>query len=288
MAEYKITPELASELTRFVYDQTGYHTIVCNEEGVITGDSAGSRLGITHPGAKRILRGEVDAVFVSADDVAQNPNLKEGQNYPVIVNGKRVGTFGIAGKLEYTQPIAKVVTALFSARLKAITDAGQVEQVAGAVAENVQQAAAAIEEMSASSEEMAAATDRVAKISDDTVRKVRETTKIIDMSRSIATQTKLLSLNASIEAARAGVHGRGFAVVAQEMQKLSQLSAEATESINSILGEIQTSIITVIDGITQSAAASAEQARAMQEIIHMVENVQGSTTALVQSFTSKK
>ncbi|HML32729.1 methyl-accepting chemotaxis protein [Sporomusa sphaeroides] len=284
MADHKITKELADELTRFVYNQTGYHTIVCDSNAVIIGDSAGTRLGITHSGAQRILRGEVDAVFVGPEDVAKNPNLKEGQNYPVAVDGVRLGTFGIAGKLEYTQPIAKVVTALFSARLKAMADAGQVRLVAGTVSENVQQAAAAIEEMSASAEEMAATTEKVAKISDEAVTKVKETNKIIDMSRSIATQTKLLSLNASIEAARAGTHGRGFAVVAQEMQKLAQSSAEATENINTILGEIQTSISAVIQGINQSAAVSAEQARAMQEIIHMVENVQASTNKLVESF----
>lgn len=284
MAEYKITKELADELTRFVYNQTGYHTIVCDNNAVIIGDSAGTRLGITHSGAQRILRGEVDAVFVGPEDVAKNPNLKEGQNYPVAVDGVRLGTFGIAGKLEYTQPIAKVVTALFSARLKAIFDADQVRLVADTVSENVQQAAAAIEEMSASSEEMAATTERVAKISDEAVTKVKETNKIIDMSRSTATQTKLLSLNASIEAARAGIHGRGFAVVAQEMQKLAQSSAEATENISKILGEIQTSISAVIQGINQSAAVSSEQARAMQEIIHMVENVQTSTSKLVESF----
>lgn len=284
MADYKITKELADELTRFVYTQTGYHTIVCDSNAVIIGDSAGTRLGITHSGAQRILRGEVDAVFVGPEDVAKNPEMKEGQNYPVAVDGVRLGTFGIAGKLEYTQPIAKVVTALFSARLKAMADAGQVQLVAGTVSENVQQAAAAIEEMSASSEEMAATTEKVAKISDEAVTKVKETNKIIDMSRSIATQTKLLSLNASIEAARAGIHGRGFAVVAQEMQKLAQSSAEATENINTILGEIQTSISAVIQGINQSAAVSSEQARAMQEIIHMVENVQASTNKLVESF----
>jgi sugar diacid utilization regulator len=284
LADYNITKELADELTRFVYNQTGYHTIVCDSNAVIIGDSAGTRLGITHSGAQRILRGEVDAVFVGPEDVAKNPNLKEGQNYPVAVDGVRLGTFGIAGKLEYTQPIAKVVTALFSARLKAMADAGQVRLVAGTVSENVQQAAAAIEEMSASAEEMAATTEKVAKISDEAVTKVKETNKIIDMSRSIATQTKLLSLNASIEAARAGTHGRGFAVVAQEMQKLAQSSAEATENINTILGEIQTSISAVIQGINQSAAVSAEQARAMQEIIHMVENVQASTNKLVESF----
>lgn len=59
MAEYRITRELAGELTRFVYDQTGYHTIVCDQDAVIIGDSAGTRLGITHSGAVRILRGRL-------------------------------------------------------------------------------------------------------------------------------------------------------------------------------------------------------------------------------------
>ena len=104
------------------------------------------------------------------------------------------------------------------------------------------------------------------------------------MSRNIATQTKLLSLNASIEAARAGIHGRGFAVVAQEMQKLAQNSADATENIAKILQEIQTAIEKVIDGVNQSAAISGEEAKAMQDIIRMVENVRSSTTSLVDVF----
>ena len=117
---------------------------------------------------------------------------------------------------------------------------------------------------------------------------MKDTGKILDMSRSIATQTKLLSLNASIEAARAGTYGRGFAVVAQEMQKLAQNSADATESINVILQEIQQSIQQVIDGINQSAAISNKQAKSMQEIIQVVEAVQTSSSDLVAAFKNKE
>lgn len=61
---------------------------------------------------------------------------------------------------------------------------------------------------------------------------------IIDTISGIAHKTNLLSLNASIEAARAGDAGKGFAVVADEIKKLSEQSTESTQKIDEILKEI--------------------------------------------------
>jgi len=97
-------------------------------------------------------------------------------------------------------------------------------------------------------------------------------TKVIDVINDIAEQTKLLALNASIEAARAGEAGKGFAVVANEVKELARQTGEATDDIKIKIEAIQNSVsltieeinsvnkvITNVDGIVTDIAAAAEE-----------------------------
>lgn len=69
----------------------------------------------------------------------------------------------------------------------------------------------------------------------DSAQRIREA---VDIISSIASQTSLLSLNASIEAARAGEFGKGFAVVATEIQKLADESSRSAQTITDVINAL--------------------------------------------------
>ncbi|QHW31758.1 methyl-accepting chemotaxis protein [Paenibacillus rhizovicinus] len=76
--------------------------------------------------------------------------------------------------------------------------------------------------------------------------------EIVVLIGDIASQTGLLSLNASIEAARAGEQGRGFAVVASEVKKLSEQSAESVHGIAEVIAEIQRDTLKAVQTMQRS------------------------------------
>ncbi len=81
---------------------------------------------------------------------------------------------------------------------------------------------------------------------------------IIATVNDLAEQSNLLSVNASIEAAKAGEHGKGFTVVAQEVKSLATQSKQAVAQVRGVLGEIQKA--------ARIAVHAAEEARAAVEV----------------------
>lgn len=113
-----------------------------------------------------------------------------------------------------------------------------------------------ITELSESSErtyEAVTKIERQVNLTDESVTKIQDAVALIS---SIAEETNLLSLNASIEAARAGDAGKGFAVVATQIQKLAEESNSSAASI-----------VEIIDNLARESQDTVKAMKSMQQII---------------------
>ncbi len=87
--------------------------------------------------------------------------------------------------------------------------------------------------------------------------------QVVTTITKVADQTNLLSLNAAIEAEKAGEYGRGFAVVATEIRRLADQTAVATYDIEQMVKDIQSAVSAGVMGMDKF---SEEVRRGMQEI----------------------
>ena len=104
-------------------------------------------------------------------------------------------------------------------------------------------------------------------------KSVRRITEFIAVIRELADQTNLLALNAAIEAARAGEQGQGFAVVAEEVRKLAEQSAVASDEAGDIVMTFEEQMRRVAlqmsrgEAVVQDVESLSEQARGALDMI---------------------
>ena len=226
----------------------------------------------------------------------------------------------IAGQLESS--VANVANGISSAADLITTTASRLDQLASAghnrcttaaaaadrTSGNVQAVASAATELTASIAEVG----RLAEVSLSAARQMvvesdgansligtlsdaaAKVSSVVDLVRSIASQTHLLALNATIEAARAGPAGKGFSIVAHEVKVLAQQTSEATEDIGGLVKgmidatqsatraveAVHSTIAEVRHVAAEIASAVGEQSTATLEIARIVSDAAAATSAV--------
>lgn len=95
--------------------------------------------------------------------------------------------------------------------------------------------------------------------------KLEDIVQFVEAIKEIADQTNLLSLNASIEAARAGDSGKGFSVVAEEIRKLAESSGKTAEEIRRVVGEVENHANRTFDKVQEAEAYVEIQEKTVQD-----------------------
>lgn len=154
---------------------------------------------------------------------------------------------------------------------------GEMVQVFNSIANSITEINTQMMEVEALSRNSAESTDELRKKFDDYLQ-------MSQTIRNISEQTRLLSLNASIEAARAGDYGRGFQVVAEEVRKLAEdanMAVAGSREINSVIendiekfndmiSKLEKVVIMVNENIQNVLATSEEASASMQHIENTV------------------
>lgn len=142
----------------------------------------------------------------------------------------------------------------------------QLKKMATSINGTAMQVSAAMEELAASAndvnENQKALNKEIENVSEIS-SKINEFTNLI---RDIAKQTRLLGLNASIEAARAGTAGAGFAVVSEEIGKLADSSRETVDKIQEFTSQIGESVDETVSKGEATSEIVAQQTAAIAEV----------------------
>jgi methyl-accepting chemotaxis protein len=161
------------------------------------------------------------------------------------------------------------------------SSAESLTDLAGKMKEASEVSGKSLAELQESSNEMTAKIDEISNTISQTQAAVDNISEKVEGITSIATQTNLLSLNASIEAARAGEAGKGFAVVAEEIGKLADDSKAMADEIRGVMDALLQQAKAAVGAAEDVRQGNNDQQVALGETLNAVNGMLGDINSTV-------
>lgn len=163
------------------------------------------------------------------------------------------------------------------------SNADEIGKLTNAAGETINAGITSVQSLTESSESTAEITRNVILSIEELQEKSKAISHIVSAINDIAEQTNLLSLNASIEAARAGDAGRGFSVVAEEIRKLADQCLSSAGQISSIVKEILSKTGEVVTIARQAEAVVSSQTGAVEDTTASFRQIDELVAQLIQA-----
>lgn len=213
------------------------------------------------------------------DSVIDSAGLVEG----ILGNFKTVGdeVGALSGRLRDADDAARELSSQAAASLETFRLLGADVAATGAESTRGSTEARAVSEASAS---MIAALRELEAVTVGAVERVKRVGGALAAIEDIADRTRLLAVNASIEAARAGNAGKGFAVVAAEIRALAERSTATLAETSGLLGEISTAVERSADTAKRVGGDAGKLAAKTQSALASFESISSHVEAVDRRF----
>lgn len=215
-------------------------------------------------------------------EIQQNTPVREGSCQELVFKQKQIITQEV-DEAVYGVPVLSATAPLFDESTGNVVGgftvalprklAKDLKDIADTLNQGLTGVAASIQEITAATND---ATENQSSLHDEIGQVKEQLNKINNVMRfikEIADQTKMLGLNAAIEAARVGEVGRGFGVVAEEIRKLSEESKNTVAQIKELTMQIEKSINMTADASQSTLAVTEQTSAAVQEVNATVEEM---------------